>query len=152
MIPVDNDYNVDVAEVASTIRSHDVVIIRFITLGERLLLDFRNSDIDGPLVKLVEPVRSVQERYRHLRKLRPRFGDPEKIVSVFWPRFARSLEETGVWAEVIRRVVDSGHPDAVRDAERELEDMLQKERAHQRDAVAGSDRFRTLWSASPAKR
>lgn len=149
---MDNDYNVDVAEVASTIRSHDVVIIRFITLGERLLLDFRSSDIDGPLVKLVEPVRSVQERYRHLRKMRPRFTDPDKIVSVFWPRFARSLGETGVWAEVVRRVVESGHADSVRDAERELEEMLKKERAHQLDAVAGSDRFRTLWSASPAKR
>ncbi len=149
---MDNDYNVDVAEVAATIRDHDVVIIRFISLGERLLLDFRSSDIDGPMVKLVDPVRSVQERYRHLRKLRPRFGDPEKIVSVFWPRFARSLDETGVWAEVIRRVVDSGHPDAVRDAEQQLSEVLQKERAHQRDAVAGSDRFRTLWSASPAKR
>jgi hypothetical protein len=149
---MDNDYNVDVAEVAATIRAHDVVIIRFISLGERLLLDFRCTDIDGPLVKLVEPVRSVQERYRHLRKLRPRFSDPEKIVSVFWPRFARSLEETGVWAEVVRRIVESGHADSVREAEAQLAEMLGKERAHQRDAVAGTDRFRTLWSASPAKR
>jgi len=149
---MDNDYNVDVAEVASTIRAHDVVIIRFISLGERLLLDFRSSDIDGPLVKLVEPVRSVQERYKHLRKMRPRFADPEKIVSVFWPRFARSLEETGVWAEIARRVVESGHADAVREAEAQLAEILANERAHERDAVAGSDRFRTLWSASPAKR
>lgn len=149
---MDNDYNVDVAEVASTIRTHDVVIIRFITLGERLLLDFRSSDIDGPLVKLVEPVRSVQERYKSLRAMRPRFADPEKIVSVFWPRFARSLEETGVWPEVVRRVIESGHAESVREAEAQLEDVLRKERAHQRDAVSGSDRFRTLWSASPAKR
>jgi hypothetical protein len=152
MIPVDNDFNVDLAEIASTVRAHEVVIIRFITIGERLLLDFRSSDIDGPLVKLVEPVRSVQERYRHLRLMRPRFSDPAKIVSVFWPRFARSLEETGLWQEILARVVDSGHPDAVRDAERELSVVLERERAHQRDAVAGSDRFRTLWSASPAKR
>jgi hypothetical protein len=149
---VDNDFNVDLAEIAATVRAHDVVIIRFITLGERLLLDFRSSDIDGALVKLVEPVRSVQERYRHLRQIRPRFGDPAKIVSVSWPRFARSLEETGVWQEILSRVADSGHADAVRDAERELGVVLERERAHQRDAVAGSERFRTLWSASPAKR
>jgi hypothetical protein len=149
---VDNDFNVDLAEIVATVRTHDVVIIRFITIGERLMLDFRSSGIDGPLVKLVEPVRSVQERYRHLRQMRPRFSDPQKIVSVFWPRFARSLEETGVWQEIIARVVDAGHPDAVRDAERELSAVLERERAHQRDAVAGSERFKTLWSASPAKR
>ncbi len=149
---MDNDFNVDLAEIASTVRTHDVVIVRFITVGERLLLDFRATEIDGPLVKLVDPVRSVQDRYRHLRQIRPRFGDPEKIVSVFWPRFARSLEETGVWAEVISRIVETGHPDAIREAEGELALVLGKERAHQRDAVAGSERFRTLWSASPAKR
>ncbi|HMO54488.1 MAG TPA: hypothetical protein PJ994_08295 [Tepidiformaceae bacterium] len=149
---MDNDFNVDLAEIAATVRTHEVVIIRFITIGERLLLDFRSSDIDGPMVKLVEPVRSVQERYRRLRQLRPRFDSPSKIVSVFWPRFARSLEETGVWQEIAARVVDSGHPDAVRDAERELSAVLERERAHQRDAVAGSESFRTLWSASPAKR
>jgi hypothetical protein len=152
MAQVDNDFNVDLVEITSTVRSHDVVIIRFITLGQRLLLDFRATEIDGPQVKLVEPVKSVQERYRHLRLLRPRFNDPEKIVSVFWPRFARSLEETGVWREVIERVVDSGHSESIREAEAALAEIIRVERGHQRDAVAGSNGFKTLWSASPAKR
>ena len=116
------------------------------------MLDFRASDIDGPLVKLVEPVRSVQERYRHLHKLRPRFDDPDKIVSVFWPRFAGSLRDAGLWSEIAARVAESGHADAVRDAEAELGRLVAQERAHQIDAINGTGRFRTLWSASPAKR
>lgn len=149
---MDNDFNVDLAEIASTVRTHDVVVVRFITVGQRLLLDFRSSEIDGPLVRMVEPVRSVQDRYKNLRQLRPRFGDPEKIVAVFWPRFARSLEETGVWREVTARIIETGHPESVREAAEVLTELIELEREQQRSAVRGGEQFKTLWSASPAPR
>jgi len=149
---VDNDFSVDLAEIASTIRTHDVIVVRFISVGDRLLLDFRSDGIEGPLVRLVGPVKDVQQRYRELRTMRPRFGDPEKMVSVFWPRFAGSLEATGVWGVVLDRAAASGHPGAVAEAESALTALLARERAHQRAAIAGADGFRTLWSASPAKR
>jgi hypothetical protein len=149
---VDNDFNIDMGEIASTIRTHDVVVLRFVTVGQRLLLDFRSSDIDGPAVRLVEPVKSVQERYASLRKIRPRFRDPEKIVMVYWPRFTRSLGETEAWREVNGRLVDSGHPESVREAELALGELVKAEMEHQRSAVLGGDGFKTLWAASPAKR
>ncbi len=149
---VDNDFNIDMSEIASTIRSHEVVVLRFVTIGQRLLLDFRCSDIDGPAVRLVEPVKSVQERYASLRKLRPRFRDPEKIVMVYWPRFTRSLGESDAWREVNARLVESGHPESVREAELALAALVRAEDEHQRAAVQGSEGFKTLWSASPAPR
>ena len=149
---VDNDYNVDMSEIASTIRSHDVVVLRFVTVGQRLLLDFRSSDIDGPAVRIVEPVKSVQERYANLRKMRPRFRDPEKIVMVYWPRFTSSLAETEAWREVNARLVDSGHPESVREAELAMAELVRMEAEHQKGAIRGADGFRTLWAASPAKR
>lgn len=149
---MDNDYNIDMGEIAQTIQSHDVVVMRFVTVGQRLLLDFRSSDIDGPAIRLVEPVKSVQERYASLRKLRPRFRDPEKIVMVYWPRFVRSLGETDAWREVNARLVEAGHPESVREAEQALAEIVQAEETHQRDAVLGGDGFKTLWGASTAKR
>lgn len=149
---VDNDYNVDLEEIASTIRSHEVVVLRFVTVGQRLLLDFRCSDIDGPAVRLVGPVKSVQERYANLRKIRPRFRDPEKIVMVYWPRFTRSLGETEAWREVNARLVDSGHPESVREAEQALAELVRLEHEHQKAAVLGAEGFKTLWSRSPAPR
>jgi len=128
------------------------VVLRFITVGQRLLLDFRSSDIDGPAVRLVEPVKSVQERYASLRKLRPRFRDPEKIVMVYWPRFTRSLGDTVAWQEVNNRLVESGHPESVREAEAALAELVKAEQDHQRAAVLGEEGFKTLWSASPAPR
>jgi hypothetical protein len=148
---MDNDFSIDLVDIASTVRSNDVITIRFVAVGQRLLLDFRATEIDGPLVKVVEPVKSVEERYRHLRKLRPRFGPPERIVSIWWPRFAHSLESTGVWKEVMERISESGHVDAVRAAEDALSELIQLEYQQQRDAVRGEG-FRTLWSASPTRR
>jgi hypothetical protein len=149
---VDNDYNLDMAEISSTIRAHDVVVLRFVTVGQRLLLDFRCSDIDGPAVRIVDPVKSVQERYANLRKIRPRFRDPEKIVMLYWPRFTRSLADTEAWREVNNRLVEAGHPESVREAEQALAELVAAEREHQKSAILGADGFRTLWSASPAKR
>ena len=148
---MDNDFSIDLVDIAKTVRSSEVIAVRFVSLGHRLLLDFRTSEIDGPMVKVVMPVKSIEERYRHLRQLRPRFGPPEKIVAVWWPRFAGSLETTGIWAEVIERVAASGHVEAVRQAEATLAELIDLERREQRAAVRG-DGFRTLWSASPTLR
>jgi hypothetical protein len=149
---VDNDFNVDLEEIASTIQTHEVVIVRFITVGQRLLLDFRSSEIDGPAVRLVEPVRNVQERYKSLRQLRPRFGDPEKIVAVFWPRFAGSMETTGVWRQIAERIIETGHAESVREAADVMAELMELEREQQRAAIRGGELFKTLWSASPTRR
>jgi hypothetical protein len=149
---VDNDYNIDLDEIAKTIRTHDVIVLRFVTVGQRLLLDFRCTEIDGPAVRLVDPVKSVQERYANLRKIRPRFRDPEKIVMVYWPRFTRSLGETEAWREVNARLVDAGFPESVREAEHALAEVVQAEAEHQRSAILGGEGFKTIWGASPAKR
>lgn len=148
---MDNDFNIDLVDIASSIRSCDVITIRFVAVGQRLLLDFRATEIDGPMVRVVEPVKSVEERYRTLKKLRPRFAAPPRIVAIWWPRFASSLESTGIWSEVMQRISESGHVEAVRQAEDTLAELIRLERAQQRDAVRGTG-FRTLWSRSPAPR
>ena len=148
---MDNDFSVDLGDIASAIRTSDVITMRFVAVGQRLLLDFRTTDLDGPMVKVVEPVKSVEERYRTLKKLRPRFAPPEKIVALWWPRFAESLRSTGTWDEVMQRVSDTGHVDAVRRAAETLDELIALERAQQRQAVTGEG-FKTLWSASPTPR
>lgn len=129
------------------IAANDVLTLRFVTVGRRLLLDFRASEIDGPLVRLVEPVKSARQRFRMLATIRPRFEAPEKIVSIWWPRYVSTLEESGVRDAILRRVAEAGHPEAVRAAEQALRALVVEEHTYQRDAVAGQG-FKTLWSAS----
>jgi len=149
---VDNDFNVDLDDILATLRTHDVVIVRFVTLPRRLLLDFRSSPVDPPLVRVVDPLPTIEARYRHLRELRPRFGDPRKLVSVFWPRFAASLATTGAWDAICSRLAEFDHPGALRAAEDAFARLLEVERRCQRDAIRGGSAFRTLWSASPSPR
>ncbi len=143
---MDNDFSMDLRDLARTLDTHDVITMRFVTFGRRLLLDFRSTEIDGPFIKVVEPVKTARARYESLKELRPRFDSPEKIVAIAWPRFARSLGATEVWDAVMRRVVDTGHPEAVRMAERALGELQELELRAQRDAIRGEG-FRTLWSA-----
>lgn len=147
---MDNEFRIDVDDIASAIRTSEVIAVRFVVVAERLLLDFRSTGIDGPLVKVVAPVKSVQERYDSLRQLRPRFASPEKIVALWWPRFARSLPETGTWALVVERLGQTGHAEAVPMANDAIRQLVELEEARQRAAVSGSG-FRTLWSAAPAR-
>ncbi len=146
---MDNDFNVDLQDILSSLAGSDVVVMRFVTLGQRLLFDFRNNDVDGPLIRVVEAVTSVEERYRELQRIRPRFPLPERIVAIWWPRFARSLHGSPAWNEVMGRVSDSGYVEAVRSAGAALDELVSLERKAERDAVRGEG-FRTLWSA-PAR-
>ena len=69
------------------IRESDVLVVGFQCLAERLLIDSRRNDQVGPYVRVVQPVRSPQERLRQLRELRPGFNDPESFV--FFPGVSR---------------------------------------------------------------
>ncbi|MEX0781703.1 MAG: hypothetical protein WD557_03565 [Dehalococcoidia bacterium] len=148
---MDNDFSIDLADIAATVHTAEVIAIRFVSAGQRLLLDFRSTELDGPMVRVVEPVNSVEERYRSLRRLRPRFPAPEKIVAIWWPRFVTSLESTGIWDEIIERVRDSGHSEAIERAGEALRALLDLEREQQHDAITGHG-FRTLWAAAGAPR
>lgn len=145
---MDNDFSVDLAEVASTIGSADVVVVRFMTAPKRLLLDFRTSEVDGPYVGVVEPVRSVKERYKDLRRLRPRFELPERIHVIWWPRYIESLRSTGIWDRLQQRIASTGHVPEAAGADKALAELLSLEAGLARDAIKG-DGFRTLWSATP---
>ncbi len=148
---MDNDFSIDLADIAATVHTAEVVAIRFVSTSQRLLLDFRSSELDGPMVRVVEPVTTVEERYRSLRRLRPRFAAPEKIVAIWWPRFVASLETTGIWDEILERVRDAGHPESIERAHEALRSLLDLEREQQRDAIMGKG-FRTLWAATGAPR
>lgn len=150
-LQMDNDFSIDLSDIAETIRSSDLIAMRFVSLGQRLLLDFRSSEIDGPMVRVVPPVRSVEERYETLKRLRPRFDAPGKIHALWWPRYTRSLKTTGVWDEVMQRVTEAGHPDAVRRAWEALEQLIAAEDEAQRQAIRG-DGYRTLWTATAKRR
>src|SRR5450759_3409693 len=75
------DYGLDMDEVVRVIESADVLVVRFAIVDTRLLIDARTTDTEGPLIAVVPKAGSVEERFKALKKLRPRFSLPDKIMS-----------------------------------------------------------------------
>lgn len=146
---MDNDHSVDLEAVAEAIRTHEVLTFRFSTVGKRLLADLRTTALEGPLLRTVDPAGSARERYASLKRLRPRFPNPEQIVSIWWPRSIGAFERNGVWEKLLTRVRESGQDAESADAV--FAELLALEREHKRDAIRGEG-FETLWSRSPSRR
>jgi hypothetical protein len=121
---MDSDYDLNIDEIVQTVQSAEVLMLRFVVVSQRLLLDSRYSRIDGPLLKLVTPVKTPEERFRSLKLLRPRFRLPEKICSIWWPKRIQTLAASGVWAAIVQRIIDSGCPGAAQQCEDTFRDLL----------------------------
>jgi hypothetical protein len=141
---MDNDYGIDVNEVMRVIRTADVLMLRFVVVPQRLLLDSRSNDLDGPLLKVVPRVSGARERFRELRRLRPRFPLPDRITAVHWPHRVSSLESTGVWEVVRERLASSGVEGAAGQAEQVFDELRTLESAEVQKAIRG-DGYHTYW-------
>src|SRR5688500_6689740 len=122
-MPMDNDFHIDVDEIIRTLQSPEVVTIRFHLIDKRVLIDSRTNAIEGPMVKIVDRVGSAEERFRSLRRLRPRFKLPERLTAIWWPKYVDTLETTGIWRALEERMADTGFPDSVRDCAQVIKDL-----------------------------
>jgi hypothetical protein len=145
---MDNDYILDLNEIIETVRSADVLTFRFVIVSQRLLVDGRHTEIDPPLVKLVPAAASAEERFRSLKRLRPRFKLPQKITSIWWPRYVGSLVDSGVWNALVERLAGGGFHEAVQRCEEVLQELKDLERAEARSAILGEG-YQTLWQSHP---
>ncbi len=141
---MDSDFLLDYDEIIKTVRTAEVITFRFVTVNQRLLIDNRTSEIDPPLVKLVPRANSVEERFRSLKKLRPRFRLPEKISAIFWPKFVDTMVERGVWDAIVERIEAAGFTEAARECEGVLRELRAIERCEIANAIRGEG-YQALW-------
>jgi hypothetical protein len=141
---MDNDFHLDYAEIVKTIQSADVITFRFVIINQRLLIDNRSSEIDPPLVKVVPRATSVEERFRSLKQLRPRFRLPEKISAIWWPKSIDSLVEHGVWDAIVERIVGGGFVKTAEECDEVLRELRDLERQEVANAISGEG-YQALW-------
>ena len=141
---MDNDFFLDYGEIIRTIRAADVITFRFVIVNQRLLIDNRSSEIDPPLVKVVPRASNVEERFRSLKQLRPRFRLPEKISAIRWPKSIANLVERGVWDANVQRIIAGGFAATARDCDGVLEELRALERREIVNAISGES-YQTLW-------
>ena len=142
IVNVQDDLGVDLSEVLHVVNTAEVFVVMFQLFERRLLVDTRISPGEQPLIRVVDRVRSSEERFRELLRLRPRFGSPERIVAFQWPRSVRTLIESGVWEAIENRLKPLGATDNAMDTVRS--ELQWEERNEELKAVRGDEPYRTL--------
>jgi hypothetical protein len=145
----ENGIQIDPERLHQVLTQADVLTVAFPLFAERLLFDTRTNATDGPMVAIVEPVASVQDRYLWLGKHRGSFGAPEAFSFFAWPHTIRSLVEEDV-LRPLRDRLEASSPDA----SAAFDDVMARLRRKELDAIAGairgSDPWRALWERHPA--
>ncbi len=140
-----DDYGLDIDEVTKVIDSADVLVVRFAIVDKRLLIDSRTSEKEGPLIAIVPKAGSIEERFKSLKKLRPLFPLPEKIMSFMWPRHMETFRNSGLWDKIEARLVSlGGEPMAGRCSE-VFQELAREEKTEVLAAIRGGEGYQSLW-------
>jgi hypothetical protein len=139
----ENGLMIDLDELRKVVDNCDVFTIGFRLFPERLIVDSRSNDQDGPVTEVVEPVNTVEERFFWLGQRRPSFGVPQRFTFFVWPHSIRYMTESGL-GDMIRRRLTEVHPDAAAAVDASLTHLQQLEDKAVRDAITGRN-YHTVW-------
>ena len=148
---MDSDFRVDIEEVCRAIDGGEIIALYFPLLRKTLLMDLRTTPLDGPMIKVVPMATSAEDRYRELVRMRPRLPKPESINIVPWPKYVGSLVTLDVWDHIVRRFLEIGPREVVRQCEVCLQELRDLERKEIRRAITG-EKYETLWDAKGTHR
>lgn len=144
----DNGLAVDLDAAEEAVSEADVMVIGFDFMADRLLLDLREDSHrhTPPLIEIVEPLNSAQERAVWLSARRPSVSPPERFVFFVWPHTIEYLEASPVLDGVARRI-DADHGLDMRvELDAAARELRRRERHHTLSAVRGHEGFETLWA------
>lgn len=145
-----DEFGVDLDEVFHTIDVAEVVVMRFHLIEPRLLVDFRTRPGVMPFLQVVPRAQSVEDRFRSIKRLRPQFPFPDKVMSVHWPRSIPVLLASGVWQHLVDRISALGDDDTTETCGRIIDELLASERREVAGAIRGADHYQTLWERHTA--
>ncbi len=140
----ENVVQIDLEEVGKVVERCDVFAIGFRMFSERVIIDTRETDDQVPLVKVVEPVTSVEERFHWLGRERPAFGVPERFSFFVWPHSMEFLESCGLARRIRDQLGASERPEVARMMDKALAELQRLERRSVHQALAGEG-YHVLW-------
>lgn len=140
----ENGVLIDLEEVGKVVDTSDVFTIGFRMFPQRVIIDARETGEVGPMVQVVEPVDSVEERFHWLGRERPAFGVPERFAFFVWPHSLEFFGSSGLPQRLRDRLRASERPEVARMADEALEELRRLERQAVQQALAGEG-YHTLW-------
>ena len=143
----ENGAMIDLDELRRVVEECDVFAIGFRLFQQRLMVDTRAANEVGPMVEVVEPVGTVEERFFWLGKRRPSFGVPERFTFFVWPHSLAFLAESGIADKIRQRLIATDRPDGAEAVDKVLAELERLERGAVRDAILGENHH-ALWQRS----
>jgi hypothetical protein len=140
----ENGVQIDLEEVGKVVEGCDVFAIGFHMFPERVIIDTRETEDVAPLVQVVEPVTSVEERFHWLGRERPSFGVPERFSFFIWPHSLEFLESCGLARRIRDQLRASERPEVARMMDKALAELQRLERRSVQQALAGEG-YHALW-------
>ena len=142
----ENGLMIDLDELRKVVDHCDVFTVGFRLFPERLIVDARTAAEEGPMLEVVEPVGTVEERFFWLGQRRPAFGVPQRFTFFVWPHSVRFLEECGLMDKIRQRLY-AAEPECDRMVSESLIRLHQLEDRAVQDAITGNN-YHTLWAPS----
>ncbi len=140
----DNGSLIDLEEAMKVVQEADVFTAAFGLFPQRLLVDTRTSDTEGPSLEVVEPVGSLAERYFWLGQRRPSFGPPQRFAFFLWPHSIAFLREAGVVDGIRGRLERANASSVATIVEVAIAELEKLERQAILDAIIGQHHH-TIW-------
>ncbi len=143
---MDAEFPVNVSHVTRVVDEAEVFVVGFMLFPERLLVDARATPDEGPIVKVVEGVASIDERYQSIREMRPNFPLPERLIFFVWPRSVLALERLSIWGRILDRLETLGFGIG-EDCAIAFDELQRLEKAQAVAAVSGAG-YSAIWERS----
>lgn len=140
-----NHFYDDLNDVKANILEADVISIFFPNFKKSVLVDTRSTDTDGPSIMLTPMARSPRERIKSMEKLRPGFPEVKNMILIPWLRYVFSLEESGIWELLIKRLEQSTILNSNLAASTILNELKNLENLELLEVIKG-DKYQTIWS------
>lgn len=146
----ENGVMVDFEEIGKVIDAAGVFALGFPHFPERLLVDARSNEKEGPLVQVVEPAGSARDRLTWLTRRRPSLGAPQSFGFLAWPHSPGFLVESAVWDRIRQRVGADIDPDVRTQCDLALKQLKNLDVSATRALLRG-EQCVTLWPRQEVK-
>jgi hypothetical protein len=137
-----------ITQVLSTIEEAEVLTIFFPNLAKALVVDLRRNYEEGPMVKVVNQVNSMEERMANIEKMRPGLGRVRSIAGIPWTKSIRTLKENEIIERLENRLVTAGLSayEAASACNEAFSKLKQVEHSQWVDLIKGqSPLYKTIW-------
>ena len=144
---LDFGYGSGVDGVFKFIENAEVMAVFFPRFGQSIVIDVRLKEEDPPLVRVVPMARSIADRLRTIKRMRPALPRPRDIVAIPWVGYVEAMDSSGLWKKIIARIEETGFPEALAAADKSFDELVRMERQELAQLIMG-EQYDTLWARS----